>query len=171
MKIRTIRNSFALTAVAMVLSACGSSSEGDDGSEPAIGAAIGVEQTASAADTNYVGITDEELGDLAEVPDTETARLQVFDDFTFETARQTSVYLSIPEAVGVSAEATFCTDYSLKDNGDYDVNYDSCILTTPMFGGVVDEELNLVNQHDSVLGVVWFQDPNIPPQYQEFQFD
>jgi len=65
----------------------------------------------------------------------------------------------------------FCQAAQLKDNGDYDVNYDSCILTTPMFGGVVDEELNLVNQHDSVLGVVWFQDPNVPPQYQEFQFD
>jgi len=171
MKIRTIKNSFALTAVAMVLSACGSSSGEDDGSEPAIGAAIGLEQTASAANTNYIAITDEELGDLAEVPDTDTSRLQVFDDFTFETARETNVYMSVPEAVGVSAEASFCTDYSLKDNGDYDVNYESCVLTTPMFGGIVDEELSLVNHHESVLGVVWFQDANMAPQYQEFQFD
>jgi len=169
LKITIIKNGFALTALAMLLSACGSS--GGEDEQPILGAATGLTQTASAADTNYVALTDEELGELAEVPVTETAQLQVFNDFTFDTSRQTTVHMFVPEAVGVSAEASFCTDYSVRDNGEYDVNYDSCVLTAPLLGGELNEDLNLVNQHTSVLGVVWFQDPSVPPMYQEFQFE
>lgn len=169
MKIRMIKNSLALSVVTLMISACGPTSGEND--EPSLGAAAGVEQTASAANTNYVGITDEELGSLAEVPETETSRLLIMDDFTFDTSRKTTVTMSVPEAIGVSAEATFCTDYSLQVNGDYDVDYDSCILTTPLLGGELSEELNLVNHHASVLGIVWFRDNTMQPLYQEFQFD
>lgn len=168
MKIRTIKNGFAVTGVAMLLSACGSS--GGDSDPPTLGAATGLEQSASAAETNYVALTDEELGVLAEVPETQTAQLQVFNDFTFDTSRQTTVHMSVPEAIGASAEVSFCTDYSLEDNGTYDVNYDSCVLTAPLVGGELNEELHLVNQYASVLGVVWFQDTSILPMYQEFHF-
>lgn len=169
MKTRIIKNGLALTAVALLLSACGSPTSQND--EPYLGAAFGQGQTASAADTNYIAITDEELGSLANVPDTETASLRVMDDFTFDTSRQTTVSLSVPEASSQSAEATFCTDYSLQASGEYDVNYDSCVLTAPLLGGELNEELNLVNQHASVLGIVWFQDPAMQPMYQEFHFD
>ncbi len=169
MNTRIIKNGLALTAVAVLLSACGSPSSQND--DPLLGAAFGQGQTESAANTNYVAITDEELGFLANVPDTETASLRVMDDFTFDTSRETTVSMSIPEASSVNAEATFCTDYSLQSGGDYEVNYDSCVLSAPLLGGELNEELNLVNQHSSVLGIVWFQDPSMQPMYQEFHFD
>ena len=169
MKKITIKNSLALTTMTVVLAACGSSSTDSD--EPILGAAFVQGQTASAANTNYVAITDEELGELAEVPDTETASIQAFNDFTFDTARRTNVSLSVPEAFGVQAEATFCTDYTLSASGDYDVNYDSCVLSAPLLGGELNEDLDLVNQHDSVLGIVWFQEASMMPVYQEFHFD
>jgi len=87
MKTITIKNSLALTAVTLVLTACGSSSSDSD--EALLGAALPQGQTDSAINTPFVAITDEELGELAEVPDTQTASLQVFDDFTFDTARRT----------------------------------------------------------------------------------
>ena len=169
MKKTTIRNSLALTALTAVLTACGSSSSDSDGA--LLGAALPQGQTDSAAGTNFTATTDEELGDLAIVPDTETASLQVLNDFTFDTARRTNVSLSIPEAITESAEATFCTDYSLDVSGDYDVNYDSCVLSAPLLGGQLNEDLDLVNQHDSVLGIVWFQEASMQPMYQEFHFD
>ena len=169
MKTITIKNSLALTAVTLVLTACGSSSSDSD--EALLGAALPQGQTDSAINTPFVAITDEELGELAEVPDTQTASLQVFDDFTFDTARRTNVALSIPEATAVNAEATFCTDYSLEASGDYDVNYDSCVLSAPLLGGELNEDLDLVNQHSSVLGIVWFEDEAMLPMYQEFHFD
>lgn len=164
----TIKNSLALTAVTVILTACGSSSSQND--EPLIGAAFGQGQTDSAANTNYVAITDAELGILAEVPDTETASLQVLNDFTFDTARRTNVSLSIPEARTVAAEATFCTDYSLEASGHYEVDYNSCVLSAPLLGGELNEDLDLVNQYDSVLGIVWFQEEAMQPMYQEFHF-
>ena len=103
----------AMLSVATVLiSACGGSS---DSSEPAQGAAI--TQSESAAGTPYIGITDEELGWRAEVPETQTAALLVNDDFNFETARQTRVEFNLPEASGENAEASFCTDYTATPDG------------------------------------------------------
>jgi len=170
MKIKRILTSSTLVATALLVSACGSPvSDNDDG--PFLGAALPQGQTASAAGTNYVALTDEELGWRAEVPDTDTANLQVYNDFTFDTSRRTKVDLSIPEAVNVSAEATFCTDYTMSAAGEYDVDYNSCVLQAPLFGGELSEELDLVNQHDKVLGIVWFQDPEMQPMYQEFHFD
>ncbi len=170
MKTKTIFHGTAVTALSVLLIACGGSSSSD--SDPVLlGAAITEGQTDSAANTNFVAITDSELGDLANVPDTKTASLQVLDDFTFDTSRSTTVSMSIPEARNVDAEATFCTDYSAKNDGTYDIDYNSCVLSAPLLGGVLNEELNLVNQHASVIGVVWFQDPAIQPVYQEYHFD
>ena len=169
MKTKTIKNSLALTAVTLVLTACGSSSSESDNA--LLGAALPQGQTDSALNTPFVAITDDELGELAEVPDTQTASLVVFDDFNFDTARRTNVALSIPEASAMSAEATFCTDYSLEANGAYDVEYESCVLSAPLLGGELNEELDLVNQHSSVLGIVWFEDEGMQPMYQEFHFD
>jgi len=35
----------------------------------------------------------------------------------------------------------------------------------------LNEDLDLVNQHSSVLGIVWFEDEAMLPMYQEFHFD
>jgi len=155
--------------LALMVTACGSpSSEGDHG--PALASAQPL-QTTDALGTPYVAITDEDLGWRADVPDTSTARLQVMDDFTFNTSHRTTVEMWVPEAVNVSAEATFCTDYQLIEGGGYEVNYNSCVLQVPLENGALNEELNLVNEHQSVLGIVWFQDQALQPVYQEFHFN
>lgn len=169
MTTKTIISGAAFTALSIMLTACGSSSSNSD--EVELGAAFAQGQTGSAAETNYIALSNEELGTLAEVPETQTAALQVLDDFTFDTSRNMTVTMSIPEAAIVEAEATFCTDYSANGDGSFDINYDSCVLSAPLFGGELSEELNLVNQHDSVIGVVWFQDPSMQPMYQEYHFD
>ena len=171
MKTKSIINCAAFTAITVLLSACGSSSSNSDDISLLAAAFEQGQTTSSAADNNFVATTDEELGDLAIVPVTQTAQLLVHDDFTFETSRSTSVSMSVPEAASVDAEATFCTDYSANGDGSFDVNYDSCVLSAPLFGGQLNEDLNLVNQHTSVIGVVWFQDPTMLPVYKEFHFD
>jgi len=166
MKKKQLLNSVSMAVLALAVSACGSSNN-----EPATGAAQAYfGQSASAAGTPYVGISDEELGWRAEVPETQTALLNVQNDYNFDASRRTVVTMSVPQAVGEKAEASFCTDYSF-DGVDYEVDYDSCVLHAPLVNGQVSEEINLGNHHSSVLGIVWLQDSNADPVYKEFNFD
>jgi len=158
-------NHTLLSVAVLAIAGCGGSG---DSNEPAQGAAVA--QSESAAGTPYVGITDEELGWRAEVPETQTAALQVNDEFDFATSRRNKVELYIPEAAGQNAEAAFCTDYT-QNGADYEVNYESCVLHAPLVGGTLSEDVNLVNQHGKVLSIVWLEDPSKPPIYQEFTFD
>jgi len=168
MTTKRIVSNTALSVAALMVTACGSPTVDNDAG--ATIAAAQPAQTTDAQGTPYVAISDEDLGWRAEVPETQTAELQVNNDFNFETSRRTKVQLSVPDAVSVAAEATFCTEYTRLDNGEYDVDYDSCVLQAPLNGGELSTELSLVNQHGSVLAVVWFQDESMPPAYQEFNF-
>ncbi len=156
-------------AVALLASACGSSN--DDLTEPSVGAALAENQSSLSASSPYIATTNEELEAIVQVPETETASLQVSDDFKFNTSHRTTVSISMPEAVADKADVSFCTDYNLLDNGAYAVNYDSCFLTAPLLAGEFRTQLNLVNHHTKVLGVVWFEDPLRHPQYQEYIFE
>jgi len=169
MTTKQIASNVAISAIAFMVTACGSPTVGGDEGETL--AAAQPVQTADAVGTPYIAITDEDLGWRAEVPDTQTAELVVYNDFNFETSRRTQVDLSVPEATTQTAEASFCTDYTDKGNGVFEVNYDSCVLQAPLLGGELSAELSLMNQHDSVLAVVWFQDQDKPPMYKEFHFD
>lgn len=168
MKTKQLLTRLSIVAVAVAVTACGPT--GGEGDEPITGAASPVEQSVAAEGTPYVGLSDEELGWRAEVPVTRTASLIVQDGFNFETSRRTVVSMFVPGAVGEIAEATFCTDY-VFDGVDYDVNYDSCVLQAPLVDGQLHEEITLANQYSSVLGIVWLQDPDAAPVYQEFRFD
>lgn len=161
-----------LVAVSTLLIGCGSPS--DTGDQPLLGAAQGVGPAAPAVaelPSTFLELSNEELTDLAEVPETKTSDLQVASDFTFSTSRRVGVSLDIPEASDMQAEASICTDYTLMPDGSYDINYDSCVMTAPLQGGLLNDKVNLVNQHQSALAVVWLEDTTMQPVFREIEFN
>jgi len=169
MKTKQLLTYTTCSALALLVAACGSPSvEGEAG--PNLAAAL-PNQSESAQGTPYVAISDEELGWRADVPETATANLQVEDSFDFATSRNAQVDMNVPAAASVEAEATFCTNYTKLPDDTYEVDYNSCVLQAPLNGGVLSEQISLVNQHASVLAVVWFQDESMQPMYQEFHFE
>lgn len=175
MKLQHIKKVVSISTLCVLFAGCGTTNRGEELSNPTLSAALPLTsepfQQQTFNDTNYIGTNDQQLGFLAQVPRTQTASIPAYDDFAFDASQFQSVNFSLPETSNQPAEATFCTEYSLQSPGQYPLNYNSCVLTAPVLGGVVDEELNLVNQHDTVIGVVSFQDPSIQPIYQEFHFD
>jgi len=156
MKTKQLLTYTTCSALALLVAACGSPSvEGEAG--PNLAAAL-PNQSESAQGTPYVAISDEELGWRADVPETATANLQVEDSFDFATSRNAQVDM-------------FCTNYTKLPDDTYEVDYNSCVLQAPLNGGVLSEQISLVNQHASVLAVVWFQDESMQPMYQEFHFE
>ena len=148
----------------------GSSSSTPEINEPDIGAAMAVQQTESAQGTPFVGITVAELGELAAAPDTATGNIVASRDFAFTTSRKISVELDVVEARGMTTNVVFCTDFKNLQR-TYDVNYDSCVLRTEMHDGQLASEIDIVNQYDKLLGVVWFPEEGTEPVYREFTLD
>lgn len=163
----------ALTGTLIV--GCRPHDDGDNSSAtgagtPEIGAALAVQQTQSAVGTPFVGITVAELaalGAMEAIPATETGSLVASRDFSFPTSRKVSVGLDVAEARGMTTDVVFCTEYQALP-GSYDVNYDSCLFQAEMHDGQLTTELDVVNQYDSLLGVVWFPQKGLEPLYREF---
>lgn len=171
MKNQNIKLGTAFIVMSSLLTACGSPSS--TGDQPLLGAAVGSGEPVNnePAPATFVTLDNEELSDITDVPETKTAELLVQDDFTFTTARLENVSLYIPEASAMEAEASFCTDYTELADGSFDVNYNSCVLTAPLVAGALTEELDLVNQYNKALAVIWLEDTSMPPVFREFQFD
>ncbi len=100
----------------------------------------------------------------------DTATLQVDQNFSFDTARTIDIEFDIEEARGKKASVSICTGYDAEGDA-FDVDYDSCNVRGEMNDGVFSHSMQVTNEFDSVVGVVWFQDSAMPPLYQEFHVD
>jgi len=131
-----------VAAVSAMLSACGGSGTPTESSEPTIGAAV------------------------ASTP-TNTSDLRVDENFDFASSRSIDIEFDIEEAALSDASVSICTDY--HPGGDaYDVNYESCTVNGDMQDGKFKHVMDVTNEFDSVVAVVWFQDPSTEPLYKEF---
>ncbi len=131
---------------------------GNDSSSPEVAAALPADP--------YVNLAATSNGLLVPVPQTETADIVVQPDFNFKTARKVAVNLDVPEARGVTTSLSFCTDYEPTTTG-FDVDYRSCTMNAPMVDGRFDFSLDVMNQYDTVLAVIWFPEEGLAPVFQE----
>lgn len=137
------------------LSACGS---GD--SEPDMGAALSA----------IGGGVPAPLTTPAPIPDIQvvnTKSLVVSDDFTFDTAQQINVDFDLEAARNTEGAVSICTEYSQDDAG-FDINYGSCTVQGTMTDGVFTHAMEVTNEFDSVVAVVWFQNEAVAPVFREF---
>ena len=107
-------------------------------------------------------------------PATTTARLVASPGFDFASARDVPFALDVPEARGTSASLSLCTEWERENDSrgaGYDVDYGSCALRATMVDGYHEGVLALGNQHDTVLAVVWFDDPAAGPVYRELRLE
>ena len=165
-----MKKTIVLAIAVLILAGCRPYEE-DGGNtasvSPDIGAALPL-QYASAVGTPYVGTTAVELGVLAEVPQTVTADEVVSTpDFDFSTSRKVAITFDVEQARGLTADVTICSEY-LKTSIGYNVKYDSCMLESKMVDGRLTETLDVVNQYDRLLGIVWLPDENSEPIYREY---
>ena len=155
--IRTVRSGLPI-AVALALSACSGESTvyGADDAGPAAG-----EPAAALPAEPYVeGFVD------APPPESTTAELVVAPEFEFRSGRDVPLVIDVPEARGATTYLSLCLEWE-GDAVAPEVDYDSCVLRTTLEDGYFETDVAIANQHDSVLAVVWFADPAVPPVYRE----
>ncbi|PWQ95731.1 hypothetical protein [Leucothrix arctica] len=109
-------------------------------------------------------------------PDTETplqentADLESSADFDFATSRSIAIDFDVAAARTTPGLMSVCSDYSKTDD-IYDINYDSCTLQAPLVNGIYSGAMEVTNDINVVVGVVWFKDSSIEPVYKEFALE
>lgn len=99
-----------------------------------------------------------------------TADLKSTADFNFDTSRAIAIDFDVEQARTSPGLMSLCTDYTETD-GEFDVNYDSCTVQSPLEDGIYSGTMDVTNDIDSVVGVIWFKDPDIAPIYQVFELE
>lgn len=107
---------------------------------------------------------------VATAESTDTKTLEVAHDFAFDTARTIDIDFDLESARDTHASVSICTEYA-QDGDAFDVNYDSCTVQAPMTDGVFSHSMEVTNEFDSVMAVVWFKDSTIAPLHREFTID
>lgn len=121
------------------------------------------------------GTSTSDTGPVAETPDTTpeleyTADLKSSADFDFATSRAIAIDFDVAQARTSPGLMSLCTKYT-EVSGEFDIDYDSCTVQSPLVDGVYSGQMDVTNDVDSVIGVVWFKDPDIAPVYKEFMLE
>ena len=130
----------------------------------------------SDSETDASAGTDGGSTTIAENPDTDpvvlenTADLESSADFDFATSRSIAIDFDVAAARTSPGLMSVCSDYS-KLGEMYDINYDSCTLQAPLVNGIYSGDMEVTNDIDVVVGVVWFKDSSIEPVYKEFALE
>ena len=151
-----MKNLITLASLTLLLAACG-------------GGPLDQSGTASGP------VAETPEGPISETPDTTpeleyTADLKSSADFDFSTSRAIAIDFDVVQARTSPGLMSLCTKYT-EASGEYDVDYDSCTVQSPLVDGVYSGSMDVTNDVDSVIGVVWFKDPDIAPIYKEFMLE
>lgn len=137
------------------------------GEEPATGAAMSAIGSGVTAPASMENIVDGGAVLPTDVAVEDTKSLIVADDFAFDTAQHIDIDFDLESARGTEASVSICTAFDQETQG-YDIDYDSCTVKGIMNDGLFTHSMDVTNEFDSVVAVVWFQDESIPPVYREF---
>lgn len=156
------RNSVLIAALATAVSACGSSE-----SDPLVNQATdNTPDIGAAIDTSNEGTTDT-ITPPQPQPTIQTADLQASDEFDFATSWDMNIDFSLPLT---NAYLSLCTDYDKQDSGAVDVQFDSCIVRSPITDGQYSSEsLPMTNSISSLIAVLIDYSNPSTPTYVEFE--
>ncbi|WML91621.1 hypothetical protein RCF98_04600 [Thiothrix lacustris] len=99
---------------------------------------------------------------------TSTAAIIAAPEFDFASARTIDIQFDVPEARTTEGMLSLCTKYSSESDGTFNINYDSCLVQATLVNGLYQSQMELTNDVNSVIGVIWFADPDLAPVYKEF---
>jgi len=152
-----MKNLITLASLTLLLTACGGGPGGDT--------------SASSGASNGGAVT----GSEGQSPDTSpalefTADLKSSADFDFSSSRAIAIDFDVASASTSPGLMSLCTKYTKTDDS-YNVDYSSCTVQAPLVNGTYSGKMDVTNDIDSVVGVVWFKDESIPPVYKEFSLE
>lgn len=135
--------------------------------QPVVPVITNVAETIPVVISPYVESIATNSEELVNIPDSESSTISTQASFLFDTAKTVRIKVNFSDIVGTQGSLSICTDYQASESG-FRVNYDSCPIRGTLENGQFEEDMSLMNQYDSVIGVVWFRNQEFAPRYQVF---
>lgn len=98
-----------------------------------------------------------------------TAELNAAPSFDFQTQWEMAVDFNIAAARDKDGFLSICSSYEFDGESAYDVDFDSCAVRASISNGVFQNTINVTNDVEQLLAVIWFAEEFQPPLYSEFQ--
>ena len=89
------------------------------------------------------------------------------DDFDFSTSRSIDVDFDLDDAREQPGDVSICTSWDPSD-GALGIDYDSCLIEGELVEGRFSHSIEVTNDVNSVVAVIWFADVARDPMMQEF---
>ncbi len=89
------------------------------------------------------------------------------DGFDLETEQVFNVEVNHPHS-GTNAYLSVCTDYAVKADQTFDINYDSCLMRTSLEFQTFESEIAVTNDVTTLVAALWFMDTSLDPIYVEW---
>lgn len=168
-----MKNLITLASLTLLLTACGGgpgvdSSDGGSDGGPAVMVTGAEGQNPDT--TTPATSTDDQNPDTASPALEYTADLRSSADFDFSSSRAIAIDFDVAAASTSPGLMSLCTKYTKTDDS-FDVDYNSCTVQAPLENGLYSGKMDVTNDINSVIGVVWFKDETIQPVYKEFSLE
>jgi len=86
--------------------------------------------------------------------------------FDLETEQVFNVAVNHPHS-DADAYLSVCTDFAVKADQTFDINYDSCLMRTSLEYQTFESEIAVTNDVTNLVAALWFMDTSLDPIYVE----
>ena len=93
--------------------------------------------------------------------------LTVEEDFNFSTSRSIDIDFDLEDLRDQAGDVSICTRWD-PDSDALGVDYDSCIIEGRLDDGRFSHSIEVTNDINTVVAVIWFEDLALDPMMQEF---
>jgi len=126
------------------------------------------EEPAAAITLSRINAVDSVSGSEVITSNAESSSdIVVPNGFDLETEQVFNVGVNHPHS-DTDAYLSVCTDYAIKADQTFDINYDSCLMRTSLEFQTFESEIAVTNDVTTLVAALWFMDTSLDPIYVEW---
>lgn len=168
-------NLYRLLLLSIFLSACGGSENSTP--VPAVGESQPVDvviesnpDQPAVTEFSLVESSPLETGAVIESTAQTSHEIIVPDDFSLNSERSFNLRINRSEDDNQAAYLSLCSDYKQHSNGSYSINYESCLLRTPLNEINYEAVITVTNDTKALVAALWFMDGTKDPIITNWRF-
>jgi hypothetical protein len=111
-----------------------------------------------------------EAGDMIGSSAKTSHEIVVPDGFALSSERSFDLRITRSQDDNQAAYLSLCKDYKQHNDGSYSINYDSCLLRTPLSDINYEGVIIVTNDTVGLVAALWFMDESKEPLFTEWRF-
>jgi hypothetical protein len=129
-----------------------------------------VQNQPEVTELSLVEVNPVEAGEVIESPAQSTHDIAVPDGFALTSERSFNFMVARSVDDNQAAYLSLCSDYQQHDDGNYGINYNSCLLRTSLTDVNYETVITVTNDTKGLVAALWFMDGNKEPIMVDWHF-